>query len=285
MNLKGRFESQDPQGGKITMKYIWENGIRIRYEKHGTGTPMIWLHGLFGNWKVWEETMTFFMDHYCTISYDARGHGDSEVPENQDAYSQEIMVEDMFGVFNALNIDRAVIGGHSMGANVALNFAIRYPERCLACIPVGAGAGSAQPKWRGEIMRSMADTIEQEGMVKAVELAKNLPGWEQLAIIPSLWEKVKRDILDSSPIGIANTIRGVQMKRSTIQQLEPQLRQLRVKTLIIVGELDTPCLEPSKLIAQFTPEAVLEIIEKSGHFTHMEAPEKFMRVIENFLTH
>jgi pimeloyl-ACP methyl ester carboxylesterase len=75
------------------------------------------------------------------------------------------------------------------------------------------------------------------------------------------------------------------MKRSTIQQLEPQLRQLRVKTLIIVGELDTPCLEPSKLIAQFTPEAVLEIIEKSDHFTHMEAPEKFMRVIENFLTH
>jgi pimeloyl-ACP methyl ester carboxylesterase len=267
------------------MKYIWENGIRIRYEKRGTGTPMIWLHGLFGNWKVWEETMTFFMDHYCTISYDARGHGDSEVPENQDVYSQEIMVEDLFGVFNALNIDRAVIGGHSMGANVALNFAIRYPERCLACIPVGAGAGSAQPQWRGEIMRSMADTIEQEGMVKAVELAKNLPGWEQLAIIPSLWEKVKRDILDSSPIGIANTIRGVQMKRSTIQQLEPQLRQLRVKTLIIVGELDTPCLEPSKLIAQFTPEAVLEIIEKSDHFTHMEAPEKFMRVIENFLTH
>lgn len=266
------------------MPSVFVNHIRIHYEQIGSGTPMIWAHGLFGNWRTWGKTISFFKDRYCVITYDARGHGESEVPESKETYSQEIMVEDLKGMIDALEIDRAFIGGHSMGANVALNFAIRYPEHCLACIPLGAGAGSGQPQWQEEIMRSMADAIEKGGMVKAVELAKYLPGWEQLAITPSLWENVKQNIITSSPIGIVNTIRGVQMKRSTIQQLEPQLRQLRVKTLIIVGELDTPCLEPSKLIAKLIPEAVLEIIEKCDHFTHMEAPEKFMGVIEDFLT-
>lgn len=266
------------------MPYLLGNGIRIRYEKRGLGTPMIWAHGLFSNWRVWEETMAFLMDRYCVISYDARGHGESEVPEKQDAYSQEIMVQDMRGVLDALGIERAIIGGHSMGANVALNFSICYPARCLACIPVGAGAGSSHSHW-GEIMRSLADMIEQEGMRKVVEQAKKLPGWEPLVNTPLLWERVKRDILACSAKGVTNTIRGVQMKRPTVQQLEPELRKFSVKALVIVGDLDTPCMEPSRIIAQYIPKATLEIIQGVGHFTHIEAPEKFLKAVERFLAH
>jgi pimeloyl-ACP methyl ester carboxylesterase len=266
------------------MPDILANSIRIHYQEQGYGIAMIWAHGLLGTWRVWEDTMAFFQNRYRVIGYDARGHGFSEVPDRPEAYSQEIMVQDLRGIMDALAIDRAIIGGHSMGSNVALNFAISYPERCLACILVGAGAGSKDSQWRGELMGSFADIVEQKGMVMAAEHARTLPGWELLVSNPTLWKVTKQNILASSPRGIASTIRGVQMQRPTVQQMDPSLLKLTVKTLVVVGELDTPCLEESRIIAQRIPKAILKEVPNVDHFVHLEAPQEFLKAIEQFLS-
>lgn len=111
------------------MSNILVNGIRIWYEERGKGPAILWAHGLGGTLHEWDETIAFFKKNYRVIAYDARGHGCSEVPDSPTAYSQDIMVEDLRGLMDALDIPQAIVGGHSMGANVALNFALQYPSR------------------------------------------------------------------------------------------------------------------------------------------------------------
>jgi pimeloyl-ACP methyl ester carboxylesterase len=93
------------------MPDILANGIRIYYEERGAGPAMVWAHGLGQTWHGWDGVMTFFQDRYRVIAYDARGHGRSEIPDRPEAYSQDIMVQDMRGLVDALGITQAIVGG------------------------------------------------------------------------------------------------------------------------------------------------------------------------------
>ena len=259
------------------------NSIRIHYEERGSGPAMIWAHGLFGSLHGWDGTMARFQDRYRVIAYDARGHGRSEIPDQPEAYSQDNMVEDMRGVLDALGIERAIVGGHSMGSNVALNFAIQYPQRCIACIPVAIGTGSSGPEWWHGWIGGIAELAERQGMAAVLEEISKLEAWAPAFNHPELGEHLGQEVLKNSPRGVTCTMRGVQIRRPTIFQLEPQLEKLPVETLIVMGELDEPVVECSRLMAQRIPRARLEVVNGVGHFTHLEAPERFLQSVEEFL--
>ncbi|MEE9399901.1 MAG: alpha/beta hydrolase [Dehalococcoidales bacterium] len=265
------------------MPDILANGIRIHYEERGAGPAMVWAHGLGQTWHGWDGVMTFFQDHYRVIAYDARGHGQSEKPDRPEAYSQDIMVQDMRGVMDALGITQAIVGGHSMGANVALNFAFQYPERCLGLIPVGIGSGSSDAQWWQEYFGKLADVAEQQGTAAYLEESRKVPAWESAFNHPQIGKQIIQTELDNSPKAIAYVIRGIQRKRPGIFQLEPKLEKLPVKTLVVASELDTPVIECSRFIVQHIPQATLEIIPAKSHWTHMEEPEKFWRVVDRFV--
>ena len=266
------------------MPDILANGIRIYYEERGMGPAMIWAHGLGGTWQGWEGTMSFFQDRYRVIAYDARGHGRSEIHDQPEAYSQEIMVQDLRGLMDTLGLTQAIVGGHSMGANVALNFALQYPERCLGVIPVGIGSGSSDPEWWQEWWGKLADLAEQEGMTAFLEEMKKLPAWASAFANPQLAEQISQTVLNNSPKAIAYTIRGIQKKRLSIFQLEPRLRKLPVATLVVLSEGDTPVVECSRFMAQHIPRATLEIIPAKSHWTFTEAPEKFWQAVDRFVS-
>jgi len=244
---------------------------------------MVWAHGLDGTWRGWETTMACFQSRYRVIAYDARGHGRSEVPDRPEAYSQDIMVQDLRGVMDTLGVAQAIVGGHSMGANVVLNFALQYPERCLGLIPVGIGSGSSDQQWWREWWSALADLAEQKGMAAYLEEMKKLPAWGSAFADPKTGKQVTEETLNSSPKGIADTIRGVQRERSPIFQLASGLEKLSVETLVVLSEEDTPVVECSQFIVQRVPGATLEIIPAKGHWTHLEAPEKFLAAVDRFV--
>lgn len=266
------------------MPDILANGIRIYYEERGDGPAMVWAHGLAQTWHGWDGVMTFFQDRYRVIAYDARGHGCSEIPDRPEAYSQDIMVQDMRGLMDALGITQAIVAGHSMGANVALNFAFQYPERCLGLIPVGIGSGSSDPQWWQEFWGKLADLAEQQGTAAYLKEAKKILAWDSAFTHPQIGKQIIQTELDNSPKAIACTIRGIQRKRSSIFQLEPRLEKLSVKTLVVLSEGDTPAVECSRFLAQHIPRATLEIIPAKSHWTHLEAPERFLPVVDRFVT-
>jgi len=266
------------------MPDILANGIRIHYEERGAGPAMVWAHGLDGTWRGWEATMACFQDRYRVIAYDARGHGRSEVPDRPETYSQDIMVQDMRGIMDTLGVAQAIVGGHSMGANVALNFAMRYPERCLGLILVGIGSGSSDQLWWREWWGALADLAEQKGMAAYLEEMKKLPAWGSAFADPKTGKHVTEETLNSSPKGIAYTIRGVQRERLSIFQLVSGLEKLPVETLVVLSEQDTPVVECSQFIVQRVPRAALEIIPAKSHWTHLEAPEKFLAAVGRFVS-
>ncbi len=264
------------------MPDIAVNGVRIHYEERGSGTAMVWAHGLGGACQEWEGVMAFFAGRYRVVAYDARGHGSSEKPDRPEAYSQDIMVEDMRGLMDALDINRAIIGGHSMGANVALNFAFKYPERCIGLIPVGIGSGSSDREWWRKWWEHMADTAEKKGIAAYVEEMKKLPAWGSAFADPQLGKALYQAELTNSPETLATVIRGVQGKRPSIFELAPKLEKLSVKTLVVMSDGDAPVVECSRFMVEHIPEAKLEVIPARSHWTHLEAPEQFLKVVDQF---
>jgi pimeloyl-ACP methyl ester carboxylesterase len=265
------------------MPDIQANGVKIRYEERGSGTAMVWAHGLGGSWQAWEEVMDSFKDRYRVIAYDARGHGQSEKPDSPEAYSQDIMVEDICGLIDALDIKKAIVGGHSMGANVALNFALLYPERALGLIPVGIGSGSSDKEWWREFWEKLADLAEGEGMEAFLKEMKKLPAWASAFKNPELEKPLTEAVLSNSPQAIANVIRGVQTRRPSIFDLGPKLEKLPVTTLVVMSQGDAPVVECSRFLAERIPQAELAVIPAESHWTFTEAPGPFIQAVEQYL--
>lgn len=265
------------------MPDIMVNGVRLFYGERGSGTAMVWAHGLGGTLQAWKVVMDFFQDRYRVVAYDARGHGHSEKPDKPEAYSQDIMVEDMRGLMDALDINKAIVGGHSMGANVALNFAFRYPERCVGLIPVGIGSGSSDSGWWREWWGKLADTAEQEGMGAFLEEMKKLPAWGTAFSNPEMAKQITETVLNNSAKAIANTIRGVQIERPSIFELGPKMEKLSVATLVVMSDGDAPVVECSRFMAEHIPQTALAVIPAKSHWTFDEAPEQFMQAVDQFV--
>ena len=266
------------------MGNVIANGIRIWYEEQGQGPAIILAHGLGGTLHEWDATTAFFKDRYRVIAYDARGHGRSDIPDSPEAYSQDIMVQDMLGLMEALNIPKAVVGGHSMGANVALNFALQHPGRCTGVITVGIGSGSTNREWYQEWHDRLADLAEEQGMAAFLAEMENLPAWQSALFNPEIGERIKQEVLDNSPRAIAHTIRGVQKKRPTIFELGPRLENLHVPALIVFSEFDTLVVECSRFMAECIPVATLEMVPSRSHWVHLEKSQMFLEVVERFLS-
>lgn len=260
------------------------NNIEIYYEEHGSGPAMLWAHGLGQNLSDWNELVSFFENRYRVITYDARGHGRSQILDSEDDYSQDLMIADMLALMNELSIDSAIVGGHSMGANVALNFALRYPQRCAIVIPVAIGTGSSDPvRWK-KYWGKLADLAENNGIKAYVEGLRETPAWERALSHPLIGERVTQSESANKPQAIANIIRGIQRKRPSVYELEPELKALKVPALVVFNEGDTPVLECSKYLAACIPGASLAEISATSHWTQLEAPDEFHRVVNEFVT-
>jgi pimeloyl-ACP methyl ester carboxylesterase len=170
-----------------------------------------------------------------------------------------------------------------MGANVALNFALKYPERCLGLIPVGIGSGSCDAEWWREYWETLADTAEQKGMAAFMDEMKKLPAWGPAFANPDIGDAIVETVLGNSPKGIARTIRGVQRERPGIFQLESALRKLPVKTLVVLSDGDAPVVECSRFMVDRIPDARMVVIKAKSHWTHLESPGEFLRVVDDFV--
>ena len=130
------------------MPKIRVNDIELYYEIHGQGYPVVFLHGFAGTVNMWQPQMPVLSQQYRFIVYDARGHGQSESPPDIEQYSADIVVEDLFQLLTNLAIEKAVVGGLSIGGYESLRFYLRHPENVAALILM-AETETGQPKRRG----------------------------------------------------------------------------------------------------------------------------------------
>ena len=261
------------------------NGVEIYYEVTGQGYPLIWSHEFGGSYDSWEAQVKFFSRRYQVITYAARGWPPSDVPEDPAAYTQDIVVNDLYLLMRHLNISEAHIGGLSMGGSVALNFGIAHPEMAKSLIVASAGSGSTNRDTFLSTGQSMADRLLSEGMVPVAEDYGTTNIRIQLRRKdPIGFATFARLLSEHSATGSALTYQGFVMNRPTVFELEDKLKSLRVPTLIMIGDEDEPCIEPGIFMKRTIPISGLSCFPQSGHAINLEEPDLFNRTVLDFLT-
>ena len=258
--------------------------IDLHYEETGRGFPLIWCHEFGGDYRSWEPQVRYFGRRYRVITWNYRGYPPSDVPKNGDAYSVEILVEDLRALMKHLGVARAHVGGLSLGGGVALNFGIRHPALTQSLIVCGAGSGTVNREEFVANAARNADLFEREGAeAKARSFATNATRRGFAEKDPRGFAEFTRHVHDHSGVGSALMTRGVMMKRKTIFELEPELKTIAAPTLIVVGDQDDPCIEPGIFMKRHIPHAGLVMLPMSGHTTNIEEPALFNQHVAEFL--
>lgn len=260
------------------------NGINLYYESTGEGYPLVLGHEFAGDWRSWEPQVRYFSRRYRVITYNARGYPPSDVPADEGAYSQEAAVEDLRGLLDCLGIERAHIGGLSMGGTLALNFGLAYPHMARSLIVAAAGSGSTDvDEWRAGV-NERSRRMEADGMSAMADYAEGEARVQLRRKDPRGYREFADQFLSHDNIGSALTFRGVQGKRPPVFALEDRMRALTVPTLIMLGDEDEPCIEPSVFMKRCIPSSGLVMFPQSGHAINLEEPDLFNRAVSDFLT-
>jgi pimeloyl-ACP methyl ester carboxylesterase len=260
------------------------NGVELHYEETGQGVPLVWSHEFGGDTRSWEPQVRYFARRYRVVTYHHRGYPPSAVPKAARDYSQDLLVGDLHQLLKHLGFGPVHLGGCSMGANVARDFAIAHPEMTRSLIMVGAGAGSVN---REEFLQGQAATaaaLEREGMaalIRNFESAPNRAAFKQKD--PRGFAEFLRQVGEHDAQACAHLAREVMSKRKTVFDVEAGLKALRVPTLIMVGDQDAPCVEPSLAMRGLIPHSGLIVFPASGHTLNIEEPGAFNFHVAEFL--
>ena len=268
-----------------------DDGVNLYYEEAGTGTPMVFVHEFAGDYRSWEPQMRHFSRRYRCITYSARGYLPSDVPDNPDRYSQDRVRDDILATLDGLGIDRAHIVGCSMGAFATLHFGMQYctsaaQARALSLTLVGCGSGAHPAVHRQFKEESVqrARAIRHHGMAELAATYGHGPARIQfLAKDPRGFAEYAAQLAEHSAAGSANTMEGYQGRRPCLYDLTDRMAAIDVPMLVIGGDEDELCLEPSLLIKRVVSKAGLSILPKTGHVVNLEEPQVFNQILDDFL--
>ncbi|MGA7610974.1 MAG: alpha/beta hydrolase [Xanthobacteraceae bacterium] len=262
------------------------DGTRLYYEEAGSGTPILFLHEFAGDYRSWEAQMRHFSRRHRCVTYSARGYLPSEIPASADAYSFRHFMSDAIDVLDQLGIRRAHIVGLSMGGYTALQAGLNHPDRALSLTLAGTGSGSERGR-QEEFRRGALETAKQFETLGAVEVAQTYglgPGRVPFEVKdPRGYREFAQHFGQHDAHGSAHTMRGFQGGRPSIYDFHDNLRRLAVPTLIVVGDEDDACIEPSLFLKKMIATSGLAVFPKTGHAINLEEPALFNQALDTFL--
>jgi pimeloyl-ACP methyl ester carboxylesterase len=235
----------------------------------GHGKSVVFVHGNAETREVWRPQMEHCERRCRVVAPDLRGHGDSDKPAG--AYPISGFVSDLAHLLDALDIDRAVIAGHSMGGRVAMSFALAHPERVRGLVLAGT---SATPFNRA------AEQIER---VRALGIERELQEFIEFESSPDTPATMKHALLQEA-LKTPENVRIALWKAVSEFDVASRLDEILTPTLIIVGDLDrgTP-VAAARLLHERIAGSQLVIVPDVAHFTMLERPDLVNRHIDAFL--
>jgi pimeloyl-ACP methyl ester carboxylesterase len=245
------------------------NGIAIEYQDGGQGSPVLLGHGYSATGRMWDGQRAALGDRYRIISWDMRGHGQTESPSDPAQYSAALTVADMRALLGHCRVERAVVGGLSLGGYVSLAFYLAHPEMVRALVICDSGPGyrnaEARAAWNARAHERAAE-LETKGLDALAGRSREMR------------EAMGHHV---SAQGLAHAARGMLAQESPA--VIDGLATIRVPTLIVVGDQDGPFLAPCEYMAKKIPGARLEVIAGAGHASNLDQPAAFNRVLLGFL--
>ena len=259
------------------------DGADIEYLEAGTGLPLVFCHEFAGSLESWEAQISYFSRFYRVFAYNAKGYPPSEVRADWREYTWDRQVAVLLGLLDAMDIGRAHICGLSMGAYTAVQFALAHPGRCHGVVAAGVGTGSDDPDAFLEDMDARADALEKLGMASMEAYVRGPARIRFREKDPTGWERFAALFLAHSAQGSANTLRAFQGRRPALYTREADLAALEVPLLVVCGDEDDPCINPSLFLKRTVPGCGLAVLPHTGHACNLEEPAAFNAVVAEFL--
>lgn len=260
------------------------NGVELYWETTGHGAPLVWVHEYGGDMRSWEPQVRYFARRYRVITYNQRGYPPSSVCHAATDYSQALLIEDLRQLLTHLELGPVHLGGCSMGANVARDFALAHTAMIRSLILIGVGAGSINREESLQAWAANVTEIERGGIaarIRILEGAKPRASFKEKD--PRGFAEFLRQAGEHDAKACAHLVREVMAKRKTVFELEAELKALRVPTLIMAGDRDIPCIEPSLLMRAWIPHVGLVLFPFCGHTPNLEEPGLFNLHVAEFL--
>lgn len=223
-------------------KYVEANGVKIYYEIHGEGEPLLLLHGFSLSHKFWEPWIKDLPSNHQLIIPDLRGHGNSSNPSN--TFTHELSAKDMYGLMDALNITKFKAMGHSSGAMILTHMATIDTTRITKMILIGAT--SFFPEEARVIQRQVSYDTQDENWLAL--LKTHHPGGEN---------QIRQLLIQ---------FRNFAETYNDMNFTAPYLSTIQSKTLIIHGDRDQffPVNIPVNSYRSI-PNSYLWIVPNEGH--------------------
>jgi pimeloyl-ACP methyl ester carboxylesterase len=270
------------------MSTVTAYGIDIYYELWGEGPPLVMAHGFCGCTDEWRALVLPLAKRHRLLLYDVRGHGRSSAPEDPALYSMPILAADQAALMRALGVERAHVGGGSMGGMIAAQFAVDYPQMLSSLLLCDTTCGNgSDPGPAGQFEGFLVEAFTQMEEVAVKD------GFRELARRELEWSRENDPHFDERPEPEDVGLRRLELMRlagyvganRAIRQrpdLLARLGEIGVPTLVLVGEWDGFLL-CSRLAHERIAGSRLALIERSPHGTPTWRPEAFRKAILDFL--
>ena len=249
------------------MPKIDRNGVKIYYELHGDGPPLLLTHGYSSTSAMWQGQVEALARRYKLVLWDMRGHGQSDYPEDPAAYSEALTVGDMAALLDEIGAKSAIVGGLSLGGYMSLAFYRAYPERVEALLIIDTGPGFKKDEARDAWNKRALDTAERFER-------------EGLGVLKSA-SRERSTVSHRDATGLARAARGMLTQRDA--RVIELLPDIKVPSLIVVGADDTPFLAASDYMAGKIPGAKKDVIPSAGHAVNIDQPQAFIDAVLPFL--
>jgi proline iminopeptidase len=262
------------------------DNVQLYFEEAGSGTPIIFLHEFAADHTNWEPQMRYFSRGHRCIAYSARGYAPSDVPPPAEAYTFRHFYTDALAVLDHLKIAQAHFVGLSMGSYSSLQIALNAPERALSMTLAGVGSGSSLDNletFRAQC-RATADQYEAIGAAEVAKVTREAPGRIPFLVKdPRGHADFYAALARHDARGSANTMRSFQGERPSIYTQTDAIRKIATPALIICGDEDDNCVEPSLFLKKHLAASGLTFFPKSGHVLNLEEPALFNAMVERFI--
>jgi pimeloyl-ACP methyl ester carboxylesterase len=281
----------EPVTSSVELQHIEIHGHRVGYRSGGSGPVIVLIHGMAGSSATWRAVMPTLAEHFTVIAPDLVGHGESEKPRGD--YSLGAFASGVRDLLLALGHERATLVGQSLGGGVAMQFAYQFPERCERLVLVSSGGLGddvnvllrllALPG--AELVLPLACTswIHDAGVRVAGWLARI--GLHTGPHLTEVWNSYGSLADAETRTAFVHTLRSVvDVSGQRVSAADRLYLATGVPTLIVWGDNDSIIpVEQGRVTHEAIPGSRLEIFEGTGHFPHCEHPDRFCKVLIDFM--
>ena len=248
------------------------NGINLAINEAGFGQDMILIHGRGYSKENMNPLFNYYKDKYHVISYDVRGHGESDKPEN---FTLEDHVEDLKRIIDEYNLSKPIVIGFSMGSYIALKTAETYPSLFSKIVLIGT---------KGKGKTSSIQNINDENKnMKEEDIFKII---RKKIFAPNVTlEQIQEFDKEIASLVVLTKEQNDAIDKALLNfDLIEDANKVLTPVLIMTGEYDglNP-VEEGKKVFNALPNSTFEIIPNAGHIAFFENKEKVLSLINNFI--